>query len=169
MRIAPALTVMTMVIAVSSLEGCAAGATSSQSAGSGQATGPVVSEPLIGAASSTTSSGTAGSPAPGPTCDPVGITIRQGTRPQPVCLPTGTDLRLSSEAATHQPWSVLHSSDEAVLTCRSTTHPDGSISALCHALAPGRATLTTTTAPFAGDRHGPPQYQWQLVVTVQPS
>jgi hypothetical protein len=123
---------------------------------------------MVIAVSSLDGCGAGADPASGPTRESGGITIRHGTVPQPVRLPTGASLRLSSEASVHQPWSALHSSDEAVLTCRSTAHPDGSISALCQALAPGQATLTTTTAPFAGDPHGPPQYQWRLVVTVQP-
>jgi hypothetical protein len=99
-------------------------------------------------------------------CAPATLTIVKGTPPAPVCLAAGADLNLTSEASPLQPWSALDSSDPAVLSCHSTGHPDGSITATCHANKPGTATLTTVTAPFAGDPHGPAQYQWQLTVTV---
>ena len=53
------------------------------------------------------------------------------------------------------------------MTCVSTTHADGSVTASCRAKAGGVVTLTTTTAAFAGDPHGPPQALWRLDVTVK--
>jgi hypothetical protein len=108
-------------------------------------------------------------PAPTPTgCsrDPVTVTAHQGDRPEPVCLSQGSTLRVSTEASPLQPWTPVTSSDESVLRCTSRALPGGAIEATCAAVNAGTATVTTSTGPFAGDPHGPPQENWQLQITV---
>lgn len=112
-------------------------------------------------------------PAPAPStpaaahaCGPATITVVKGNPPAPICRIAGTDLRITSDQSHLQPWSPLTSSDPTILDCRTTSHPDGSITATCHAGRAGTATLTTITAPFGGDPHGPAQYRWQITVTV---
>ena len=112
-------------------------------------------------------------PAPAPSippaahaCGPATITVVKGNPQAPICLTAGTDLHIASDPSHLQPWSPLASSDPTVLDCHTTTHPDGSITATCHARRAGTATLTIITAPFAGDPHGPAQYRWQITVTV---
>jgi hypothetical protein len=99
-------------------------------------------------------------------CGPATITVVKGNQPAPICLTAGTDLRITSGPSHLQPWSPLTSSDPTILDCSTTTGPDGSITATCHARRAGIATLSTITAPFAGDPHGPAQYRWQITVTV---
>ena len=87
-------------------------------------------------------------------------------QPEPQCLQVGASLRISAEPSPRQPWSLPASSDESVLRCAARLLPDGAAAATCTAMRHGTATVTTSTAPFAGDPHGPPQTQWHLVVNV---
>jgi hypothetical protein len=143
-------------------------------AGCGAAT-PSGTAPAGGSASS---GGTAPStvrpspPGPGPS-DRAGCvastdeaTARTREAPGQICLIVGATLNVSSEASPLQPWTPLSTSDPSVLACISRAGPDGTVEGTCRALRPGTATLTTNTGPFAGDPHGPPQYLWQLTVTV---
>jgi hypothetical protein len=156
-----------------SMGGCAAGSGSSPAAA--LTVSPAVTSSAPSSSEATVSATSEPSPTPprpvstpGPTCVPGPITIVKGSVPEPVCLAVGSRLHLTSEASARQPWSAVQSSDPGVLSCQSTTHADGSVTATCHSVSPGSATLTTTTAPFAGDRYGPPQFRWQLAVTVTP-
>jgi hypothetical protein len=106
-------------------------------------------------------------PEPTPTPQPNVVAVAKGDTPLPIRLTAGTDLHIHSGPSPQQPWSALESSDPAVLACHNIGHPDGSVTATCHAVTPGTATLTTVTAPFKGDPRGPAQHRWQLSVTVQ--
>jgi hypothetical protein len=86
--------------------------------------------------------------------------------PVPLCLRVGTQLRFSATSSPRQPWQPLASSAPTVLRCDSHPAVEGSIGGECTATNAGQSTLTTSTAAFAGDPHGPPQYQWTLEVTV---
>jgi hypothetical protein len=101
--------------------------------------------------------------------DPVTVTARPGDRPDPVCLTQGGTLRVITEASPRQPWTPPISSDESVLRCTSQALANGAAEATCTAVNAGIATVTTSTGPFAGDPHGPPQESWQLRVTVTAS
>lgn len=110
-------------------------------------------------------------PDPGPssprgTCGLTTLTVAQASTPPPGCLHVGTDLHITSEPSPLQPWSAVDSSDPSVLRCASDRHPAGDVSATCHAAKPGIVTMSATTAPFAGDPHGPAQYRWQITITV---
>ena len=113
----------------------------------------------------------AGGPGPGssnPSSEPATeLTVSAGSTPPPQQLPVGGTLHLTSQPSPNQPWAAFASSDESVLRCESTQHSDGSVTGTCTALAVGAATVSTTTAPFAGDPHGPPQYIWRVDVTVR--
>ncbi len=39
----------------------------------------------------------------------------------------------------------------------------------CHSLTAGTGTVSTTTAAFAGDPHGPAQHTWTLTVHSDPA
>ncbi|MEV4259136.1 hypothetical protein AB0J52_38765, partial [Spirillospora sp. NPDC049652] len=92
-----------------------------------------------------------------------------GERPPPLCLPVGAVLQVTAEPSPHQPWSPLTSTDALVLECVSRPGPQGTITATCTARRPGRATVATVTAPFAGDPRGPAQFRWaQQVEVVRP-
>ncbi|WP_284740315.1 hypothetical protein [Amycolatopsis sp. RTGN1] len=91
-------------------------------------------------------------------------TVRQ--QPAPQCLNVGDVLYVTTETSPQQPWSLPVSSDESVLQCLPRQLSDGATTATCTARQRGNATVTTTTAAFAGDPHGPPQTQWELHVQV---
>ena len=96
------------------------------------------------------------------------LQIRSGPPPAPSCLRTGATLRLTADPSPAQPWQPLVSSNPTVLRCQSQPAAEGSIAGSCLAVSTGNATLRTSTAPFAGDPHGPPQYEWELAVTITP-
>jgi len=79
-----------------------------------------------------------------------------------VCSESGV-AREPGTAGGHQ---IVRRPDRAVLDCMTTPVPDNGFTATCHAVRAGTVTLTTMTAPFAGDPHGPPQSVWQLTVRV---
>lgn len=124
--------------------------------------------PSAGTTPDASPSPSASSHSPGGPCQAgsVSETARRGQVPAPLCLEVGATLRVGAEPSPRQPWMPLTSSDEAVLRCVSRPAPGGSIDATCTAVRPGSATVSTVTAPFAGDPHGPPQFRWALEVTV---
>jgi hypothetical protein len=99
-------------------------------------------------------------------CGPITLTASQGVQPAPVCLRRGATLHITTEPSPHQPWSLPLSSDTSVLRCAAHRLPGGAAAATCTARRLGTATITTCTSAFAGDPHGPPQYLWQVQVTV---
>ena len=133
-----------------------ASATSSGSAGPGRST-----RPLPPAASASPSS-------PPTLCTPAPavIAVHPGEPSATVCLKVGNTVTITAPPSAAQPWMPLTTSDAAVLACTSQRQDQGSFTATCRALAPGTATVTTQTAPFAGDPHGPPQYMWVLTIIV---
>jgi hypothetical protein len=106
-----------------------------------------------------------------PGCTPARATItaRAGDQPVPVCLHPGHTLTITTEPSPLQPWQPMTSTDPAVLMCSSQPLPQGARTATCRALRPGTATVTTITAPFSGDPHGPAQHTWTLTIHVQPA
>lgn len=99
-------------------------------------------------------------------CGSARVTVSPGAGAAPVCLRVGEQLVLDAPSSPTQPWQLFTSSDTQTVTCDSSQQPNGSATATCRAIHPGAATISTGTAPFAGDPHGPPQQQWQLTVTV---
>jgi len=140
--------------------GCAGG-----QAGAGAPTGGSV--PQTGPISGPPLSSVAPTPAPGGACRaPESVRITAGAVPEPVCLPVNGSLRLTADPSPHQPWGQLVSSDPKILSCSSAAGPQGTVSGVCTPHLPGTVTVSTMTAPFAGDPHGPPQFRWELRVTV---
>jgi hypothetical protein len=140
----------------------AQGGSGSGGSGSAQPAGTARADPP--AASDTASQGASGClPAPAV------ITARTGEQPAPVCLRVGASLTITAQPSPAQPWQPMTTSNPAVLACTSRAADRGALTATCRALAPGTATISTTTAAFAGDPHGPPQYTWTLTVHVQPA
>jgi hypothetical protein len=126
-------------------------------------TGPISGPPL--------SSSPGGKPiptgAPPGTCQSQpSVQITAGARPEPVCLPVNGLLHITSDPSPNQPWTTLLSSNPKILSCTSQVGKDGAVSGTCTPHLPGTVTVTTGTAPFAGDPSGPPQYQWMLTVNV---
>lgn len=94
------------------------------------------------------------------------ITIRRGGHPAPICLHPGDVLILNALPSPTQPWQPPTSSDATILRCDSRLLAEGALTATCHALGLGTVTVSTTTAAFAGDPHGPAQYTWTLTVQI---
>lgn len=157
-----------LVVAVAVM--CAAACTSGPNtpAPAGPASVPSPGPPLIPP--------TGGHPSPEPTTTPppttggcparADVQIRPGAVPAAICLPLNGVLAVTAPPSPRQPWGPLASSDDSVLRCASQPRADGSISGTCTALHPGTATISTVTAPFAGDPGGPPQVRWQIEITV---
>lgn len=133
--------------------------------GSSPSSGPVSQTPP-GAASSQPSPGSPPQPSPPCGTGTVTKTAKKGEVPEPLCQVVGAMLRVSAEPSPRQPWMPLTSSDQAVLECTSRPAPGGSIDAMCTAVRPGSATVSTVTSPFAGDPHGRPQFRWAVRVRV---
>jgi hypothetical protein len=95
------------------------------------------------------------------------VTVRPAETPAPVCLPVGAVLRIDAPPSPRQPWQPFVTSDPQVITCTTTAGRDGAATATCHAVRAGSATVSTMTAPFAGDPHGPMQQLWELQVEVR--
>lgn len=140
--------------------------TATTSSNSEPTTGPISGPPL----SSITPDGkpipTGAPPSGGPCQSQPSVRIKAGARPDPVCLPVNGLLHITSDPSPQQPWAALLSSDPKVLSCASQVGKDGAVTATCTPHLAGTVTITTMTAPFAGDPSGPPQYQWTLRVTV---
>lgn len=149
---------------------CASTASGSGSGGQ-ESTGSVGSAPPARTAHPGPPATSAAPPSVDPACarTPSTIAARIGERPAPVCLRVGQSLTISTAASPAQPWQPMTASDASVLACTSQPAEQGALTATCRALRPGTATVSTTTAPFAGDPHGPPQYIWTLTVHVQPA
>jgi hypothetical protein len=94
------------------------------------------------------------------------VTVTPGESPRTVCLRVGAVLRIDAPASPRQPWQPFVSSDAQVLSCATEQGPDGVATATCRALRPGSSMVTTTTAPFAGDPHGPMQQRWQISAQI---
>lgn len=109
------------------------------------------------------------SPSSGCAAAPVAMAIRIGQQPAPVCLRVGDTLTITAPPSPAQPWQPMNGSDASVIACTSQHADQGALTAVCHALSPGTAKLSTMTAPFAGDPHGPPQFMWTLTIHVQPA
>jgi hypothetical protein len=99
---------------------------------------------------------------------PESVHAHHGEQPAAVCLTPGATLHIVTDPSPRQPWSTLTSTDESVVRCTSRATPDGAIEATCTAVKPGTVTVSTVTASFAGDPHGPAQYMWRLEITVVP-
>lgn len=97
------------------------------------------------------------------------ITIRPGGQPTAICLHPGDVVTLTAPGSPIQPWQPPTSSDPAILSCASRALAAGALTATCHALGVGTATVSTRTAPFAGDPHGPAQHTWTLTVHITPA
>jgi hypothetical protein len=95
------------------------------------------------------------------------ITVQPGPMPPPLCLPVGGQLTVDTPTSPMQPWQLFTTSDRQVLDCASALGADGVATATCRALKLGTAVVSTHTAPFAGDPHGPAQLTWQVTVAVQ--
>jgi len=95
------------------------------------------------------------------------FTARTGEQPAPVCLRVGATVTITTQPSPAQPWQPMTTSDTAVLACTSKSADQGVLIATCRALAPGTAAVSTITAPFAGDPHGPPQHTWTLTIQVR--
>jgi hypothetical protein len=130
-------------------------------------------EPSSGGSAAAAGTGGPTPDSPGPPSSTLGcgsgerITIHQAQPPQPVCLPIGATLSIDAPASPLQPWQPFTTSNARLITCTTTVSRDGSATGTCRALRPGQATITTTTAAFSGDPHGPAQQLWQLAVTIR--
>ncbi len=94
------------------------------------------------------------------------IVVDPSAPAQRVCLRVGEVLQLSTPASLHQPWQPFASSDAQVLECRPGNAAEGAAAATCTARRSGGATVSTATAAFTGDPHGPAQFAWWLAVDV---
>lgn len=123
--------------------------------------------PPASATSSTSASAPASAPPPSSGCpDRVDLPIQEGPEPDPVCLAVHGTLHLASATSPWLPWGEVRSSDDTILRCATTPVADGAVTATCTALRPGTVTLTASTSRKPGGPVGPPQFQWQLTVTV---
>lgn len=86
-----------------------------------------------------------------------------------MCLHVGETLTISAPPSAAQPWQPMTVSDEMLLTCTSQHGAQGSLTAVCHALKRGTAAVSTMTAPFSGDPHGPAQFIWTLTIEILPA
>jgi hypothetical protein len=148
-------------------QGAGSGAGSAGSGGSGAAGTARAIPPATGS-----SSAPAGAPSPSGGADcaapPATIAIVPGHEPAPVCLRVGDTLTITAPPSAAQPWQPMKTSDAAVLACASRQEDQGALTAVCHALRPGAVIVSTMTAPFAGDPHGPAQFMWTLTIHVLP-
>jgi hypothetical protein len=100
-------------------------------------------------------------------CRPtMAVRVTAGARPDPICLPVSAQLQVASDAAAHEPWSPLTSSNAKILSCASKVGPDGTVAGTCTPHLAGTVTLTTNTPPPANDPGGAPRYRWTLTVNV---
>lgn len=156
------------------LGACAsAGASQGSASGSAGSGGSAAAGDSTGPVPSASSTGPAPSPEPSPAGEcapaPAVITIRIGHQPPAVCLRVGDSLTITAPSSAAQPWQPMTVTDASVLACTSQRGDQGSLTAVCRALKPGVANVSTMTAPFAGDPHGPAQFMWTLTIHVQPA
>jgi hypothetical protein len=142
------------------------GAAGQQSNSAGSSAHAGTARPLPGSVPSGPSSNPAVCP-----YDGVPITIRPepGAQPGPICLHPGDAVTLNAQPSPLQPWQPPTSSDPDTLACTSQPLGNGALTATCHALRPGTATVSTTTAPFAGGPQGIPQWIRTLTIHVTPA
>lgn len=76
-------------------------------------------------------------------------------------------LRIDAPVSPRQPWQPFVTSNPQVIACTTTARQDAAATATCRALRAGSATVSSMTAPFAGDPHGPMQQLWELEVQVR--
>jgi len=153
---------LTLVLLASCANG-APGPTAGSQPNSGSASPAGTARPAPASSASPRASGT-GSATCGSTGAP--LIIRPGDQPNPVCVHPGDILTLTAAPSPTQPWQPLTTTDPATLACTTRTGADGALTATCKALRPGAATVSTGTAAFSGDPHGPAQYFWTLTVNV---
>lgn len=134
-----------------------------------------------GSGAGTRSAGSGGSAAPAGTTRavpsassgcvgaPTAINVQQGREPAPVCLSVGDTVTITAPPSPTQPWQPMATSNAAVLACTSRQETQGALTAVCRALKPGAVIVSTMTAPFAGDPHGPAQFRWALTIHVLPA
>jgi hypothetical protein len=138
---------------------------------------------LVGCARIETSGGgqsSTGEPGPTPDAEPnrsagqdclapsTVVTAVKGEAPAPVCLRLGDHVTVTAPPSANQPWQAMTSDDESIVGCTSRQLTDGGLEATCTALALGTTTVSTMTAPYAGDPRGPQQSIWRLTITVMP-
>ncbi len=164
-----ALFVGGILLLLASCASTGSGSGSGVSSSTGENPGSVGSAQPAGTArpGSPSTSATPSSGASGCSDAPAAITARTGEQPAPVCMRVGATVTITAQPSPAQPWQPMTTSDAAVLACTSKAVDQGALIATCRALAPGTATVSTTTAPFAGDPHGPPQHMWTLTIQVQ--
>jgi hypothetical protein len=137
------------------------------------APGPTSASPASSPSSSASSPASTGSSTPPPSgtsggCpDRLELPIQEGPEPEPVCLAVHGTLHLASATSPWLPWGDVRSSDDTILRCATTPVADGAVTATCTALRPGTVTLIASTSRKPGGPVGPPQFQWQLTVTVR--
>jgi hypothetical protein len=166
-----------LLIALAACASTGSGSAASSDSGSGATSGAQSSPGSVGSAATAGTArpgppGTSAVPLPvDPVCSPApaALTARFGEQPRPVCLRAGQSLTITMPPSPGQPWQSMTTTDAAVLACTSQAADQGARTATCRALRPGLASVSTTTAPFAGDPHGPPQYTWTLTIHVQPA
>jgi hypothetical protein len=142
------------------------GSTGVTSSTSVPTSGPISGPPLTSITPGGKPIPTGAPPSGGPCQSQPSVRIKAGDRPDPVCLPVSGLLHLASDPSPRQPWTTLISSDPKILSCAAQVGKDGAVTATCTPHLGGTVTISTMTAPFAGDPSGPPQYQWTLRVTV---
>lgn len=86
-----------------------------------------------------------------------------------MCMHVGGTMTITAPPSAAQPWQPMKTSDATVVACTSHQENQGALTGVCHALKPGTAIVTTMTAPFAGDPHGPAQIMWTLRIHVVPA
>src|SRR5205085_2785607 len=145
----------TGTLAVLLLSGCAGGGPGQPPSSGGTAGGSA------GPTSARPAPPTGTTPPPPTGCDIRQVTVKPGETPPPVCLPVGAELQITTPISQRQPWQPFTSSDPQVVACTTKYAPAGAAIATCRALRAGTATVGSTTAPFSGDPHGPPQLYWE--------
>ncbi len=153
MRPVPLMTTLTFLL---TLTGCGIPPGQPAPSPSGHGTGTTVT--TIGASTAT--------PTPAGRCGPRTLTATPSVPPAPQCLTVGDVLRIRMPDSPAEPWSWPVSSDASVLRCTARQLPQGAAEAICTGRRAGTATVATSTAPFAGDPHGPPPSQWQVTIAV---
>ncbi len=76
-------------------------------------------------------------------------------------------LRIDAPVSPRQPWQPFVTSNPQAIACTTRAGQDAAATATCRALRAGSATVSSITAPFAGDPHGPMQQLCELEVQVR--
>jgi len=131
---------------------------------------PALAQPTLQATASATATKKPAPPATetdGCLTSPAALTVHRGDQPAPVCLHIGATLSITTDPSPMQPWQPITSANDAALRCTSIAATDGAAKATCTAVGAGTTTISTTTAPFSADPHGPAQQMWTLTVTIR--